>query len=147
MASSLLKTVCVISLAVACNSDRAFAREPTRAQWDRSTPAASVAGVIAANRAGDPEAIIAGFVPAERARIRQMVSNPAMLAANTAIARKIVSSQLRRVRNYRGYAVVTMAETFRDGRTQLKNYPFKRTRVGWLLTNDLAADPGFKPFD
>lgn len=147
MLSLLVKLACSILLAIGYVAQPALARNSALTNWDRTTPASSVNGIIAANRAGDRDAIVAGFAPAERARVRQMVSNPAMLAANTAISRKIVSSAVRRVRNHRGYAIVTVAERFRDGRTQLKNYPLKQTRQGWMLTNELASDPEFKPFD
>lgn len=144
MASLLVKIVCLVLAATLAHA--ASARSPAQAKWDRSTPASSIRGIIAANRAGDREAIVASFAPAERTHIRQMVSNPTMLAANTAISRKIISSNVRRVRSYRGYSIVTVAERFRDGRTQLKNYPLKPTREGWLLTNELASDPNFQPF-
>ena len=77
----------------------------------------------------------------------EMIRNPAMLEANSAIYRKMVSASVRGVRFYRGYAIVTVAEQFQSGKKHLKNYPLKRTPEGWLLTNELAANENFKPFE
>jgi hypothetical protein len=132
--------------------DPAVAAEPqllppiARAQWDRSTPAASIRGIISASKAADPGWILAAFAPAERARMGEMIRNPAMLKANSAIYWRMVSASVRGVRFYRGYAIVTVAEQFQGGKRHLKNYPLKRTPEGWLLTNDLAADDNFKPY-
>jgi hypothetical protein len=119
----------------------------SRAGWDRSTPAASIRGIIAANKSGDRSWIIATFAPADRPGVAKLVSDPAMLAANSAIHKKIVSASVRNVRPYRGYAIVSVTEQLQGGKKRVVNYPLKRTPEGWLLSNDLAADDNFQPYE
>jgi hypothetical protein len=117
-------------------------------QSETSTDLSAImSAVLAANKSGNAQRILATFAPAERPGLTKLVSDPAILAANSAIHAKIVSATVQGVRPYRGYKIVTVAEQLHDGKTRLKNYPLKQTAEGWLLTNDLASDDGFKPYE
>lgn len=121
-----------------------MACSPAQAGQGAPTPAELVGSVIEANKSGDPERIVATFAPDEREAIQRMVTDPAMLRANTAAMGAITGWSVLSVRDHRGYAIVSVRET-RGTESSTKRYPMKRTGEGWLLTNDLASDPAFQP--
>lgn len=109
--------------------------------WNTRTPEAAFQCVFLANKLGDTNLIVRGFVPAERERIAGMVAQPEMLSKNTASYAKIASVWLLQKTFYGEYIILTTAQEDSRGNQWPASYAFKRTAEGWLLTNELASDP------
>ncbi len=110
-------------------------------EWDTRTPETAFRGVFLANKQGDTNLIVRGFVPAERERIAGMVAKAEMLEKNTAAYGRVAKVSLLQKTFYGEHVILTTAQEDTRGHQWPMSYAFKRTNEGWLLTNELSDDP------
>ena len=112
----------------------------SRDQWDRSTPEKSFFGISAANRKGDRDWILAGFVPDEREEMGRLVHGE-MLKKNTEEYNKVEHEYILDRLEFGPYRILLIKMVDKDGSVFAKRTVFKKTEEGWLQTNSLRADP------
>lgn len=109
-------------------------------KWDKSSPESSYRGIYTANKRGNAEWIIRGFVPLERERIRNMVTNKELLDKNTMVHSSISKEYLVQEIFYGNYIILMVFHVNKNGDQWPMDYTFKETKEGWLLTNKLSQD-------
>ena len=117
--------------------------EVTRTKWDRSTPEASYRGLRSASKSGDLDWILACYAPADRARVREVLSDPGARERHRNFHSKVVHSEINLRFDYGRYAILLVTDRQESGRTVMNEVPMKKTADGWLGTNDLKEDTFF----
>src|SRR5579862_4353126 len=106
---------------------------------DRSTPEGVLRSMRSANLAGDPDWIVENFLPRDEAKLRQIFSNPDVLAKSRSYYATVQRIQVLESARIREYTILIAREQSANN-TSVRPIPMLKTASGWRATNDLAND-------
>ncbi len=116
----------------------------SRRDADWSTPERAAASVVSASLAGDVSWIAENFVRAEREKIRERLSDPAIASQTFAFFRNMGKVEMTGWAEVQVYRVIFLIGQDEDGDATVATVTLSKTDAGWRQTNALAEDDTFE---
>jgi uncharacterized protein YqeY len=115
--------------------------ERKAAAW--TTPEDAVASIRSANTSGEKEWILENFSRDDRARVKALIDDPAILKRNLDYYKMIQNVEIMGSAELRGHHIVLVREATADGKARMAPVTLVKTASGWKQTNALSADETF----
>lgn len=112
--------------------------------WDGDTPESSYQGYYSASRRLDTDWMTELYAPEDRPTIRRLIDDDAALLGQASENHQVLRERILERISYKGYAILKVERSLKNGGQRQQFVALKKTKDGWLLTDDLDENPFYR---